>query len=105
MNITQLIERLRTQFGSADLSSCSGLLAVQVNITGDNAGVFYIEIKDRKLSIEPYEYNDRNASITISMDNFLKLIDKKLDPVWAFTTGRLKVEGDTGKVLEITKLI
>lgn len=105
MNITQLIDRLRTQFGNADLSSWNGILAVQVNITGENAGVFYIEIKDHVLSIEPYEYNDRNASITISMDNFLKLIDKKLDPVWAFTTGKLKVQGDAGKVLEITKLI
>lgn len=105
MTISQLIERLRTQFGNADVSGYDDFLAVQVNITGAQPGVFYIEIKDCILSIEPYEYNDRNASLTISMDNFIKLIDKKLDPVWAFTTGKLKVEGDVGKVLQITKLI
>lgn len=102
--VTQLIERMRTQFGSKDVSTIEGLLAIQVNLT-DPDGVLYVEIKDGNLSIEPYEYIDRNAAITISMDNFVKLLDKKLDPVLAFTLGKLKVDGDTGKVLALTKLI
>ena len=42
-------------------------LAVQVNITGKDEGVFYVEVKDHRISVEPYEYNDRNCAITISM--------------------------------------
>ena len=34
-----------------------------------------------------------------------KLIDGKLDPVLAFTTGKLKVDGDIGKALEFSKLV
>lgn len=104
ITVTQLIERMRTQFGSKDVSTIEGLLAIQVNLK-DPDGVLYVEIKDGNLSIEPYEYIDRNAAITISMDNFVKLLDKKLDPVLAFTLGKLKVDGDTGKVLALTKLI
>lgn len=104
ITVTQLIERMRTQFGSKDVSTIEGLLAIQVNLK-DPDGVLYVEIKDGNLSIEPYEYIDRNAAITISMDNFIKLLDKKLDPVLAFTLGKLKVDGDTGKVLALTKLI
>lgn len=80
-------------------------LAVQINITGDNGGVFYVEAKDGKINVEPYPYNDRNCEITISMDNFNKLIDGKLDPVAAFTFGKLKVGGDVGKALEFSKLV
>lgn len=80
-------------------------LAVQVNITDRNPGVFYIEVKDHKTSIEPYEYHDRNCAISMTMDNFNKLIDGKLDPVAAFTFGKLKVDGDIGKALEFAKLV
>ena len=80
-------------------------LAVQVNFTGDEGGVLYVEVKDGKVSVEPYEYNDRSCAITISMDDFSKLIVGKLDPVAAFTTGKLKVEGDIGKALEFANLM
>ena len=80
-------------------------LAVQVNITGENGGVFYVEIKNGVVSIEPYEYNDRSCAITMNMDNFNKLIDGKLNPVAAFTMGKLKVDGDVGKALEFGNLL
>jgi putative sterol carrier protein len=41
----------------------------------------------------------------MSLDDFNKLIDGKLDPIFAFTTGKLKVDGDVGKALEFSKLI
>lgn len=105
MTITELLELLREKFGAVDASQFTGVTAVQVDITGGNAGSFYIEIKDGVINMQPYEYLDRNAKLIISMDNFLKLINKKLDPVLAFTLGKLKVEGDVGKILEITKLL
>lgn len=83
----------------------SDFVAVQVNITGEGSGVFYVEVKDGNINVEPYEYNDRQCAITMTNKNFNKLIDGKLDPVFAFTTRRLKVEGDTGKALEFSKLI
>lgn len=39
------------------------------------------------------------------MTNLNKLIDGKLDPIFAFTTGKLKVDGDAGKALEFANLI
>ncbi len=39
------------------------------------------------------------------MKNLNKLIDGKLDPILAFTTGKLKVDGDINKALEFAKLL
>lgn len=80
-------------------------LAVQINLTGKNGGVFYVEVKDGKINVEPYEYNDRSCAITIDPANFDKLMNGKLDPVAAYTVGKLKVDGDLGKALEFSKLI
>ena len=104
MTFDELIKKLK---GMADKIDATGMdfLAVQVNITGDNGGVFYVEVKDGKVNVEPYEYNDRQCQITISMDNFNKLLAGKLDPVAAFTLGKLKVDGDVGKALEFAKLV
>ena len=103
MKFDELVTKVRKLTENTDVSGID-FLAVQVNITGKEKGVFYVEIKDHKLSVEPYEYNDRNCAITISMTDFNKLIDGKLDPVLAYTIGKLKVDGDLGKAVEFGKL-
>jgi putative sterol carrier protein len=104
MKFDELLEKVRGLAAKADVSS-SDFLAIQVNITGDEGGTFYVEVKDHKINIEPYEYNDRQCAITMNMDNFNKLLDGKLDPVFAFTTGKLKVAGDVGKAIEFSKIV
>jgi len=104
MTFDELVTKVRAKASEVDASN-RDFLAVQINITGNNPGVFYVEVKDGRINVEPYEYIDRNCAITINMTNFNKLIDGKLDPVFAFTTGKLKVEGDAGKALEFSKLL
>ncbi len=104
MTFDELLTKVRGLAQKADVSN-QDFLAVQVNIEGKDSGVFYVEVKDHKISVEPYEYNDRNCAITMNMTNFNKLIDGKLDPIFAFTTGKLKLDGDAGKALEFSKLI
>lgn len=104
MTMEELILKLRTMAKDINITD-SRFLAVQFNIKDRDPGVFYVEVKDQKISVEPYEYNDRNCAITMKMDDFVKLIDGNLDPVLAFTLGKLKVDGDVGKALEFANLI
>ncbi len=104
MTFEELLNKVRTIASTVDASD-KDFLAVQVNVTGKDSGVFYVEIKDHRISVEPYDYHDRNCAITIDMTNLNKLIDGKLDPILAFTTGKLKVDGDAGKALEFANLV
>ena len=104
MTFQDMLTKVRGVASHIDASG-RDFLAVQVNITGEEGGVFYVEVKDGKINVEPYEYNDRNCAVTMNMKNFDKLIDGKLDPVAAFTLGKLKVDGDIGKALEFSKLL
>ena len=105
MTFQELFQQVKTRFLGADVSQVSDPTLIQINLTGQAAGTFYVEIKGGNLAIEPYEYRDRDVEITISSENFQKLIDGKLDPVAAFTFGKLKAQGDLGKALELKKLI
>jgi putative sterol carrier protein len=98
-----IFNEIKEKAASFDGGSYDGFLAIQVTLSDLNE-VFYAEIKDGKLSIEPYEYYDRQANLIISSENFVKMINKKLDPVVAFTTGKLKIEGDIGRATEFSKL-
>ena len=104
MNRDEVIAKVRKLAEKADVSSVN-FLAVQVNLTDQDPGVFYVEVKDHKVNVEPYDYHDRNCAISIKADDFIKLISGKLDPVAAFTVGKLKVDGDIGKALEFSKLL
>ncbi len=45
----------------SDVSDISEHLAFQFNITGEAEGIFYAEVKDGALAVEPYEYFDRGC--------------------------------------------
>ncbi len=104
MTFEEIMTKVKEKAKEVDASK-TDFLAVQVNLTGESGGVFYVEIKDGKVNAEPYEYNDRSCAITMTPENFMKFLNGKLDPILAFTTGKLKVEGDVGKALEFSKLI
>ena len=105
MTYSEYFASVKTEFMNADVSDIKEHLAYQINITGEASGIFYVEVKDGKLYIEPYEYYDRDVMFTASAETFTAIIQGKMDPVWAFTIQRLKVEGDFTKALKLGELI
>lgn len=104
MTYDTLFKTVKGIFMKADVSKVKEHLAFQFNIMGEGGGIFYAEIKEGKLYVEPYGYDDRDAIFTCSAETLLKLAEGKLDPVFAFTTGNLKVEGDIEKALKLQEL-
>ena len=105
MDFWSIFNEVKETFMQSDVSDYQGHLALQVNMTGEGEGRFYAELNNGTLSVEPYEYYARDVMFTIDSKDFLKLIHGKLDPIFAFTIGKLKVDGDLGKALEIQRLI
>lgn len=105
MTYEQVVSKVKDKFANADASSIDGVKALQINLEGKNVnGIFYIEVKDHNVNVEPYEYYDRNAIVTVNPTNLLKILDGKLDAVEAYTKGKVTVEGDLGAVMEVINL-
>lgn len=105
MTYQEIVKNVKDYFKDADLGSYKKHLAVEVEITGEGEGVFYIEAKDGKINVEPYNYNDRDVRLTARADNFIAIAKGELDPVKAFLTGKLKIDGSMDKALEFQKVI
>ncbi len=105
MTYAEFFSKIRGEFMGADVSDIQEHLAYQFNIVGEAEGIFYVEVKDGKLYVEPYEYFDRDVIFTSSAETLQKIADGKLDPVLAFTLQKLKVEGNIEKALRFKELV
>lgn len=105
MKYADFFAEIKSRFMEADVSDIQEHLAYQFNITGEASEIFYVEVKDGKLHVEPYEYFDRDAMFTGSAETFMKIAEGKLDPVAAVGLLKLKVEGNIDKALRFKELI
>ena len=105
MTYAEMFAKVKGMLMDADVSDIHEHLAYQFNITGEAEGIFYVEVKEGTLYVEPYEYFDRDAMFTCSAETLFKIAEGKTDPVLAFTLGKLKVEGNIDKALRLKELI
>lgn len=105
MTYADFFAEMKAKFMETDISDITEHLAYQFNIVGEAEGIFYVEAKEGKLYIEPYEYFDRDAIFICEAKTLRKIADGKLDPVMAFTMQKLKVEGSIDKALKLKEII
>lgn len=106
MTYAELFYEIKGKFMGADVSDIHEHLAFQFNIEDKDAGgAFYVEVKEGKLYVEPYEYYDRDAMFICAPEVLLEIADGRLDPVAAFTEQKLRVEGNIEKALRLKEII
>lgn len=104
MTYEELIATAKDYYEKADASAITEHVAIQFNVTGEAAGAYYLEIKDGKAYVEPYEYYDRDLLVTADTKTLLSIATGKLGMEAAYFTGKLKAEGNLGKALLLKKI-
>lgn len=69
--------------------------AVQVNMTDDEAaGTFYMASQNGVFAMEPYDYHDHTAMITIPVEVLDGILARKVNAMAAAESGRIRIEGN-----------
>lgn len=105
MTYEEIVAYTKNKLADVDLSDYKGHMAVQVNITGEGEGAFYVELNDSTAAVEPYEYFDRDVMLIASADVFMAIVEGKKDAVAAYLAGQLKAEGSLDKAKEFGGLL
>lgn len=105
MTYEEIVNEAQKLVSKADASGISEHLAVQYNVTGEGEGAFYMEVKDGKVEVQPYDYKDRDILVTADGQTILDMMSGKLDVVAAYLTHKISAEGDLGKADILKKLI
>ena len=65
-------------------------------------GVLVVESTEDNSAIV-YEDGPADCTVKVKSADLLKMMDGKMDPMLAFTMGKLKVKGDMGVAMKLTK--
>lgn len=104
MNYIEAFEVIKDLFKDANVKVFSNDCAIQVNMTDDDCGgAFYIEFKDGKLNVEPYDYVDRNALLTAPFKNLKEIVSGRCLITTAVAKEKAFVDGDIDVVATIMK--
>jgi 3-hydroxy-3-methylglutaryl CoA synthase/NAD(P)-dependent dehydrogenase (short-subunit alcohol dehydrogenase family) len=76
----------------------------QFNISGKGGGDWYCAIKDGACKIESGVHQKPQCTLKIADADFLAMMGGSLPPMQAFTSGKLKIEGDVMKSQLLEKL-
>ena len=76
----------------------------QFSISGPGGGDWFVEVKDAACKVEAGQAEKPTTTIKMADGDFLALIAGKLDGMQAYTSGKLKVEGDILKSQLIGRL-
>ncbi|MDJ0885046.1 MAG: SDR family NAD(P)-dependent oxidoreductase [Desulfobacterales bacterium] len=78
-----------------DPEAAAGVEAVfQYVISGSGGGDWQVAVRDRACKVKPGWAEQPTCTLIIAAPDFLDMITGRLDPMQAFTTGKLKIEGD-----------
>lgn len=105
MTTQELCNRTQAKLSGANLSAAGEKLAVQVNLTGKNTGVFYIEVLNGTLSVMPYEYIDRDGALSMTQTDYTKFLAGKLALDKLIASGKIKAEGNLEKIKVLESLV
>jgi NAD(P)-dependent dehydrogenase (short-subunit alcohol dehydrogenase family)/putative sterol carrier protein len=102
LTVQSVFDRMPRAFRA---DKAAGVDAVfQYRITGPGGGQWYAAVKEAACQVAQGEHENPTTTIIISDQDFLDLIQGKLNAMQAFTSGKLKVEGDLMKSQLIGKL-
>ncbi|MEJ5239676.1 MAG: SCP2 sterol-binding domain-containing protein [Anaerolineales bacterium] len=82
-----------------------GLEAViQFHFTGDEAGDWYAEIKDGKVTVQQGVHPSPRMTLTADSADYIKIFTGELDGMRAFMEGKLKLSGDLSLAMKLTQM-
>jgi len=77
----------------------------EFNITGDNGGVWTVEITKDKGTVQAGSTGNAKCIVTSAAPDFMNIVSGKMNPQMAFMSGKLKIKGDMGLAMKLQKVI
>ena len=104
MTYEEIVLKVSQAYENADAREIFEHVAIQVNIEGEGAGAFYVEVANREVCVEPYDYYDRDGLFTATGKTLMDIAENRISPKEAYDTGLLKIEGNWDKINLLKKI-
>jgi putative sterol carrier protein len=90
----------------ANPGKLGGIKAVfQFEITGADPGNFYVTVGDGSAKVSEGAAGSPNVTVTMGSNDFMDMVEGRLDSMAAFMGGKLKVTGDMMLAMQLQNLL
>lgn len=106
ITVNDVVAKVYKRINKADGKqvAAEGRAAVDIKLYGSFEAHMYIEVKDGKVSVEPYDYIERDLEAAVPVDVALAIADGKTTIKEAVENGSLYVFGNVQFALKFAKL-
>lgn len=77
---------------------------VQFDLTGEGGDQYYVEVANGTVNTSKGTAENPTATIHMDADDYKAMVSGELNPVTAFMSGKIKVEGDLNTVMKFQTL-
>ncbi|MEE0264626.1 MAG: SCP2 sterol-binding domain-containing protein [Acutalibacteraceae bacterium] len=104
MTFQEAFSEIKNIFIHSDVHECTERIAMQVTMTGEGGGSFYVLFHDGQVDVEPYDYKNHDTLFVADTYDFIKIARGEMNAIAAYTVGKLRIYGDLGKASQIQRL-
>lgn len=104
MTYEEIVDLARSIFENADARMIFDHIAVQVNVHGEGEGTFYMEVADRSICIEPYDYHDRDGMVDTDGQTIADICNGLITLDEALESGRFILYGNDEKLAKLREI-
>ena len=105
MTFQEAFDEIKDIFIHSDVSDYRDFLAIQITMTGEGGGTFYVKFCNGKVEVQPFDYKEHDLIFICDTYDFLKIARGEMSAMAAYTVGKLKIEGDIGRASVIQRLV
>ena len=104
MSVAEIFNGMAGRF-QAD-KAAGATMGILFDLSGDDGGQYYVNIADGKLDVsQSAPAAAPSATVKMSADDFKAMSSGSLNPMMAFMTGKIKVEGDMSVAMALSQLL
>lgn len=104
MSVAELFNNMPSRF-QADKAAGANM-GILFDLSGDDGGQYFVNIADGKLDVSPgAPATVPSATVKMAAEDFTAMSTGALNPMMAFMTGKIKVDGDLNSVMKFQSLV
>lgn len=101
MTYEEIVSLVKSKIKNDVAKNITEPASVEVDISGEGEGAFYIEAKDGEIFVEPFEYYNHNVKITLPADELLKIVNGEKTVSECLTEDSVFVTGDEDVLVKL----
>jgi putative sterol carrier protein len=101
--VAKLFEQMTSRFDSSKAEDINA--TIQFDLSGDNGGLYWVKMADGQAESGSGPVTNPNMTLKATADDWAAVANGELNPMQAFMSGRLKIQGDMGLAMKLQTLI